>query len=328
MKKIISYILSGCIIISSTLTGCTSAPADIQPNAKTSPDKFNIICTISPIYDWVHNLVGEDSAAFDVTLLHDNGADLHNYQPSTSDIALISSADLFIYVGGESDAWTEDVLKTAANQNLTTVNLMDVLGDAVKEEEIIDGMQSEHEHEEAEDTEYDEHVWLSLKNARTICTALADKLSKMNPNEATILNENANFYNEKLSALDLRYQNTVEKAAVKTLLFGDRFPFRYLVNDYGLEYYAAFPGCSAETEASFETIVFLANKVNELKLKNIFVIDGSDASIAKTIMQNTDTKDQQILTLNSIQSSDLTAGQDYLTVMEQNLNVLETGLNN
>ena len=279
----------------------------------------------------MREILGDKADRAEVTMLLDNGVDLHSYQPTADDIIKISDCDLFIYVGGESDGWVEDVLKEAANKDMQVINLLDVLGEQVKEEEVVEGMETEEEESEDEDEpEYDEHVWLSLKNAETLCSAITDALEEIDPANKDAYAANAASYLEKLAALDGEYQTVVDNAARKTVLFGDRFPFRYLVDDYGLRYYAAFVGCSAETEASFETISFLAGKVDELGLPCVLTIEGAQHKIAETIVQNSAAKNQSILTLNSMQSTtsaDAVNGTTYLSVMESNLDVLKQALN-
>ena len=262
-------------------------------------------------------------------MLLDTGVDLHSYQPTVDDIIKISDCDIFIYVGGESDAWVSDALGESSKPDRVVLSLMDLLGDDVKEEELVEGMEAEAEEEEAEEeTEYDEHVWLSLRNARIFCAAITDALSALDGDCAEHYAANAAAYDEKLAALDGEFQALVQGAAYDTLLFGDRFPFRYLTDDYGLEYYAAFVGCSAETEASFETIVFLAGKVDELGLPAVLTIEGTDHRIAETIAE-TAVSDPVILTMDSMQSvtaADTAAGADYLALMEKNLDVLAQAL--
>ena len=210
---------------------------------------------------------------------------------------------------------------------------------ADKVEEVKEGMQGEkHEHgdgrededhDQGEETEYDEHVWLSLKNAAKLCGCIAEKLCELDPAGKDVYKANADAYIEKLNVLDKRYQDAVDAAETKTLLFADRFPFRYLTDDYGLDYYAAFAGCSAESEASFETIMFLANKVDELGLSSVFQIEGSDGRIARTVSDTTKSKDQTVLTLDSMQSTtmaDVKNGASYLSIMEKNLEVLKDAL--
>ena len=314
------------------MLSCLSACGSVNAAATASgQDKLQIVTTIFPVYDWVMNVLGDNPANAEVTMLLDNGVDLHSYQPAADDILKISTCDMFIYVGGESDEWIEDVLEEAANKDMAVINLLAVLGDSAKKEEIVEGMQeSEHEHEhEHEEEGADEHVWLSLKNAAVLTESISKELQRIDAVNAQAYKSNSDAYIQKLSDLDRQYSDAVANAPVKTFLFGDRFPFRYLADDYGLSYYAAFAGCSAETEASFETITFLAGKVDELSLHAVMTIEGSDHRIAQTIVQNTTAKDQSILTLDSMQSTtskDIEGGTTYLSVMEKNLSVLKEAL--
>ncbi|MBO4242580.1 MAG: zinc ABC transporter substrate-binding protein [Clostridiales bacterium] len=313
-------------MMAGSLTACSTANA-------ADDGKLQIVTTIFPEYDWVMNVLGDKASDAEVTMLLDSGVDLHSYQPTANDILKISTCDLFIYVGGESDAWVDDALAEAVNKDMVVINLLDVLGNSVKEEELVEGMQGEEEEEEEEceeGPEYDEHVWLSLKNAQVLVGSIEDALETIDPDNSEVYSANADSYISELSSLDEEYQAAVSDAAYDTLLFGDRFPFRYLVDDYGLNYYAAFVGCSAETEASFETITFLSGKMDELGLPVIMTIEGSDKSIAETIVGNTSSKDQDILTLDSMQSvtaEDVQNGTTYLSIMEDNLEVLKDALN-
>ncbi len=573
MKKILAGFLT-LMMTMSLLSGCGSAPADATQEDTTTQEttqeagateetaddgKLQIVTTIFPAYDWVKTILGENAANVDLTMLLDNGVDLHSYQPTADDIVKISNCDMFVYVGGESDAWVEEVLGEAKNADMQVINLLEVLGDKVKEEEIVEGMEHEHEHEgeeaheeehahegeeaheeehahegeeahehehaqEAEkqqehshdhdeeiteddikprevsefagewqslypvlmtgaldeyvefqaekkeisveesreeiemkwncgvktikiednsitlffddgsqksgtyeyagfatktneegkissirheflkkdgdgpkyvmlndhghepvdhvehfhiyfgdnnfdelvttksnpffvdakldakgclenvmghekghdhnhehehEHEMDEHVWLSLKNAMVLCDALTEAVKTIDADNAQTYQENADAYKAELTALDEAYAKAVEGAKKKTVLFGDRFPFRYLTDDYGLTYFAAFSGCSAETEASYETVVFLADKTDEEGLSAILTIEGENHKIAETIRENTKTKEQEILTMNSMQtttSADVEAGASYLTIMTDNLEVLQTAL--
>ena len=283
---------------------------------------------------------------------------MHSYQPNAEDIAKISECDLFLYVGGESDGWVKDALKEGKNPDRKVINLLEALGNNTKEEEVVEGMQAEEEEgskdsestaasqaaesqaagestaasaesEEEECPEYDEHVWLSLRNAESICEVITEDLKSLDSAHAAVYEANLKKYTEQLESLDQQYTDTVKAAVNKTLLFGDRFPFRYLVDDYGIKYYAAFVGCSAETEASFETVSFLAKKMDELGLKHVMTIEGPNKKIAETIIQNTKDKNQDILTLNSMQSTteqDIESGETYLGIMQQNLEVLKKAL--
>ena len=507
MKKMIPLFLVLTMVVG-LLAGCGKKNA--AETGESDSNKLSVVTTIFPEYDWVKEILGDKADNAEVTMLLSSGVDLHSYQPTADDIVKISDCDLFIYVGGESDKWVDDALKEATNKDMKVIDLLEVLGDSVKTEETVEGMQeTEHAHdhskevstfedhevqdrslsdwegswqsadpfaldgtlddafaamaEEGEMTadeyktyyqngyktditnidiagdhiaftyedgekvgsdykyigyyiqnwstgtkaamyrfeavdrtsgapiyiefndhmiesaapehfhirmsnesfdaivdpekswptffpadmtgedlcehmeghghdheeEADEHVWLSLKNAKTLVAAIADALQELDPDNKDTYAANAAAYIEKLSTLDGAYQAAVDGAARKTLLFGDRFPFRYLVDDYGLSYYAAFAGCSAESEASFETVSFLAKKVDELKLPCVLTIEGKNHKIAETIVENTAEKNQKILTMDSMQSTtseDVANGTTYLSVMEQNLSVLKEAL--
>ena len=508
MKKVLSALLVLALMMSALFTGAAFA----------EEKKLSIVTTIFPIYDWARQIVG-DHDNVEITMLLDNGTDLHSYQPTAQDILKVSTADLFIYVGGESDEWVEDVLETAQNPSLVAINLVAAMGDAIKMEEIVEGMEHEHEegeehghdhaHEEIElediqnrplsdfagewqsllplllageldafcehkaeedgdesttketyfakyasnwacdavtmkitdatisftdengstvtgtytyagftpilaedgdvksvryqyvtesagapkyvqfndhgyqagdaehfhvyfgndsfdalltassnpyfvpaamtiagileqltghshdehhheEEETDEHVWLSLRNAETLCKVIAEKLSKIDPDRTAQYQANEIAYEAQLIALDKAYAETVNAAQYKTVLFGDRFPFRYLVDDYGLTYYAAFSGCSAESEASFQTIVFLAQKVDELNLPAVLTIEHPKTRIAETVVSTSQARNARILSMDSMQSittRDVQAGVTYLSVMENNLAVLKEALN-
>ena len=356
---------TAAVLAFGTLAGCgqsgkktESTAASTESSAEASGKKLKIVATIFPEYDWVRQILGDEAKNADITLLLDKGVDLHSYQPNAEDIAKISECDLFLYVGGESDGWVKDALKEGKNPDRKVINLLEALGNNTKEEEVVEGMQAEEEEgskdsestaasqaaesqaagestaasaesEEEEGPEYDEHVWLSLRNAESICEVSTEDLKSLDSAHAAVYEANLKKYTEQLDSLDQQYTDTVKAAANKTLLFGDRFPFRYLVDDYGIKYYAAFVGCSAETEASFETVSFLAKKMDELGLKHVMTIEGPNKKIAETIIQNTKDKNQDILTLNSMQSTteqDIESGETYLGIMQQNLEVLKKAL--
>ncbi|MBR2674215.1 MAG: zinc ABC transporter substrate-binding protein [Mogibacterium sp.] len=341
MRKILSLLIATILVVSG-LSACGTE----KEQGKEADDKIQIVTTIFPIYDWVNNILGDNPANIETTMLLDSGVDLHSFQPSADDIQKIANCDIFVYVGGESDGWTEDALKEISSKNAVVLNLMDLLGDSVKEEEIIEGMQEEaHEHgedgeheadehgEHDEDSEHeaetDEHIWLSLRNASVLTKSISEAVEALDPENAEVYKSNSAGYIAELEALDKEYQAAVSETPKKTLLFGDRFPLRYLTDDYGLSYYAAFPGCSAECEASFETISFLAQKVDELELNAVMTIEKSDKRIAETIIENTNRKDRQILSMDSMQSvtaKDVQNGASYLSVMKDNLTVLKEAL--
>jgi len=284
--------------------------------------KKSIVCTIFPQYDWVKEILGDNAQNFQITYLLNSGIDMHNYAPSVKDVAAISNADLFIYVGGESDKWVEGVIKKANNKKMLTL----ALSNSVEKyaEEFVEGMQNFGSEEEI-----DEHIWLSLKNAQKSVGVITNAICKLDETNAETYRANAKNYVSKLAELDKKYEEMVKNSPQKTILFGDRFPFLYLVKDYGLNYYAAFVGCSAETEASFETIAFLSKKVDELGLKTILVTETSNKQIANTIKSNSKSKNAEILVMNACQSitdKHIAGGTTYLLLMTENLNVLTKAL--
>ncbi len=348
MKKILSLFfavmicaaaLAGCGTVKSAERGSSSVKkesvvSETSDSHNTEDDrKLQIVTTIFPEYDWVNEILGDKRDAAEVTMLLDNGVDLHSYQPTAADIAKISTCDLFVYVGGESDVWIKNALAEATNKDMKVINLLEVLGDSVKEEEVVEGMEAEHEEEaegEEEGPEYDEHVWLSLRNAKTLCASICDDLCALDSANAESYKANLKAYTDKLDVLDKQYSDVVDKSTNKTVLFGDRFPFRYMADDYGIKYYAAFVGCSAETECSFNTIIFLAGKVDELSLPAVLTIEGPNHDIAQTVVDNTKAKSAKILTLDSMQSitsDDAANGKNYLSIMTSNLDILKEALN-
>lgn len=359
----------GCSVVKNTSGKNTTrknaeSENTIEQNSieKGNSNKISIVCTTFPQYDWVKNILGEEAERFNVTLLLDNGVDMHSYQPAVKDIATAGSSDLFIYVGGESDTWVEDALKEAKNKDLKAINLMETLGNSVKEEEVVEGMQEEreslgHSHEKPskekqeqtqkeshensqeingqkeaadEEPEYDEHIWLSIRNAEIMVKNIEKAIEQLDSDNAKVYQTNVENYIKKLDTLDKQYTNTIQNAKYKAILFGDRFPFRYMADDYDLKYYAAFAGCSAETMAGFETVTFLAKKADELRLPVILTIENSDGRIAEAVKSNTTKKNQKILAMNSLQSvtkEQIADGITYLQVMQENLSVLSEALN-
>jgi zinc transport system substrate-binding protein len=343
MKKYIAGMVTLVMLFTSMFSGALLA----------EEKKVRVVTTIFPIYDWVREIVG-DTGNVEITLLLDNGVDLHSYQPTAQDIMKVATCDAFMYVGGESDGWVKDALAESVNPDMVVVSLVDALGEDVRTEETVEGMQHEHEededheHEEDEDhgheedghdheAEVDEHVWLSLRNAEKLVAALAKALGEVAPDNAAAYAANAEAYVGRLAALDAEYAAARTNADFDTLLFGDRFPFRYLTEDYGLKYYAAFSGCSAESEASFETIAFLAGKVDELGLTTVLTIEGGQGGaanqvhqgVAETVVQNTRAKDAKVLVMDSMQGTtgaDAQGGATYLGAMEKNLEVLKQAL--
>ena len=330
MKKFFLICVNLCSLwLIFNFTSCREKSASqAQPKA----GQITVLATVFPAYDWAKNIAGESSTVY-VDLLLKDGVDLHSYQPSAADIVKISTADIFIYVGGESDEWVENALKNAANDKMLVINLMQALKGFVKEEEVIEGMQAEpdhehdgHEHDEhehEEELEYDEHVWLSLNNAIAATNEIAKAIMEKDEANSSVYMTNLVSYISKLSELKAEYTSAF---GGKTIIVCDRFPFRYLVDEFGIKYYAAFAGCSAESEASFETIAFLAKKLGELKSQAVFVTESSDQKIAQTVVSSSSVKECKITTLDSLQSTTLKQaqkGKNYLDTMRANLEALK-----
>lgn len=320
IKKITAIFLAAICMIT-ILCSCGAE------NGKTKDEKINIVCTVFPYYDWVRSIAGE-SDNINITLLLDSGTDLHSYQPTAADIITISSADIFIYTGGTSDSWVKDVLKTSKNENTVVLELMANLPE--NELYCVEAIGEDEHHHEDEDSHnhtHDEHIWLSLKNAVKLSEIIKNVLCDLDTENKDAYQNNFVKFRSELEKLDNSYKTTVENSKKDTLIFADRFPFIYLTKDYGLHYYAAFSGCSAESEASFETVTKLAGKIDELGLSHIIITETADGSVATTVKNATKDKNQEILTLNSLQSvtkDKLTLS--YITVMEENLTALKEAL--
>lgn len=332
--KSIGIVLVLCLTLLSGCTGLTTA----------EQDENVILCTTFAAYDWVREILG-DTDTFTCRMLVDNGVDLHSYQPSAQDIMKIADCRMLVYVGGESDTWVSDALAESGNEDIIAISLLDLVGDRALNEVELEGVEGHHHHDhddedhdhdehghEAEitdhDDHYDEHVWLSLKNAIVCTETLADAITKLDSCNSQKYAANAEAYTGKLEALDAEYQTMRDTATQTTILIGDRFPFLYLAEDYDIHYFAAYSGCSADVEASVHTVTYLAEKLREYQLPAIYVVDNGTDSLARTIAESA-YMTPEILHLSSMQSvtkEDIQKGCTYLSYMEENLQMLKEGL--
>jgi zinc transport system substrate-binding protein len=280
---------------------------------------LRVVATTFPAWDWTRNIAPDT----DLVLLQQSGADLHGYEPTAADLRTIGHCDVFIHTGGESDAWVPAALALEGNPSRRMVSLVAALGDAAKTERLEEGME-----EEADDAPApDEHVWLSLRNAQTLVSAIADALSAADPANADAYRRNADAYNTLLADLDTRYTAEFAAASRHTLLFADRFPFRYLADDYGLDCIAAFPGCSSESAASFRTIATLARRADELGLTTLFTLEAPAGRLAETVRSATRTRDQRIVALDSMQTLPRDwQDRSYLDIMRTNFEKIHSSL--
>lgn len=278
--------------------------------------ELKIVCSVFPLYDWTREIVGE-SDALSLELLVDSGTDMHSYQASVGDIITLTECDLFIYVGGASDAWAEEALRSHENPNRVELRLLDYI--ECEDLSCHSGEGHDHTHE-AEG--YDEHIWLSLRNAARVSAVIADAIASLDPLNASLYLENSTTYIDNLNALDAFYAEAFQACAQRVLLFADRFPFVYLTRDYEILCFAAFSGCSSESEASAATVRTLAVQLDEYGLSSVLILEDSSDSIADAVIAASKSENVSVLSVDSMQSvseADIRGGVRYLTVMEKNL---------
>ena len=329
-KRIISISLAAVFCL--TLMGCTAQPQELAYD-----DKIDIVCTSFPIYDWVNEVIGENVDRFNVSLLAQNG-DIHSFQPAAADMVKIHTSDLLVCIGGISEQWIDDVVKY---RGIRTLRLFDTVPEI--EKLSADGNHNhDANHVGHSDDEYDEHIWLSLRFAEKMVNGVCQEISVLDKPGKVVYQNNAEKYIKKLKALDDEYKKAVDESEDKTIIFADRFPFLYLTEDYGVESIAAFPGCSTDTDASFETVVRLSEKVKEFDKKTVLVLENSDRTVANAVIGASGNQNIQIEVMNSCQSiapesvkdaeakklkgEDLADGADYIAIMEENLKAFKEAL--
>ncbi len=334
MKKILLGILAAAVAVF-PLAGCgstaSSAAQPVVPSASSaqSESRLKIVTTIFPQYDFAREITGGKA---DVTILLPPGAESHTYEPAPQDIIAIQNADLFVFVGGEGDVWIDDILDSMGDKAPQTLKLMDCV--TTVEEELVEGMESEHEDEDEdhgedadEEVEYDEHVWTSPANAIQIVRSMTETISAQDAANAEAYAKNADAYIQKLTALDQDFAEVVKTAARKTIIVGDRFPFRYFADEFGLDYYAAFAGCSSETEASAATVAFLTDKVRAENIPAVLYIEFSNHKIADSIAEATGAKTLLLHSCHNVSKAEMQSGASYLSLMQANVETLRQALN-
>jgi zinc transport system substrate-binding protein len=322
MKKIISIALA-LLIGALVLTGCAEKN---NPAETGNGDQLSVVATIFPPYDFAREIIGDKA---DITMLLRAGAEPHSYDPTPQDIIKIQNCDVFIYVGGESDEWVNGVLDGVDTSKMKIITLMDCV--EVVEEEVVEGMEDEEEDERAdaeepEEPEYDEHVWTSPRNAKLIVQKLSDTFCEVDADNAELYQANTAAYLTKLDELDAKFQAVVDDAARKTIVIGDRFPFRYLTDAYGLSYFAAFPGCATETEASAQTVKFLVDKIKEERIPVVLYVSNANGKMANSIAEETGVKVLPMQSCELIAASDFNAGKGYIELMTANVDALREAL--
>ncbi len=321
LKKIASVALI-LVLALSVLSSCAPAAAGSEKSG------LSIVSTVFPSYDFARQITAGTDA--EVTLLLQPGEEVHSFDPTSQDIIRIQNADLFLYVGGENDTWVESVL-AGLDKRVNTFRMMDYV--TLYEEELVEGMQPEEEEEDAaategeEEHEWDEHVWTAPVNAIAIVKSMTAELIKIDPANAKAYQANADAYVAKLETLDASFWDVVNAASRKTVVFADRFPVRYFVEEFGLSYYAAFPGCSTETEPSAATVASLIDHVKAENIPVVFYIELSNQQMANTVAEATGAKTMLFHTCHNVSKAEFDGGATYLSLMENNLIALKAALN-
>ena len=337
MKRIASFFLA--LALAFSLTACT------VPVEKADDGKIQIVATLFPYYDFARAIVGNSA---DVTLLLSPGREAHSFEPTPLDAVTISESDVFLYNGGEGEYWVDSMLDAAGENIAVIARMMDYV-DAL-DEEYVEGMQGadghdhdhehgshddhddhDHDHEEDEhdsdEVEYDEHIWTSPKNAVVLCRAVCDAICKADPANEDFYRANCDGYCAQIEALDARFASLCESAPRKLLVFADRFPMLYFCREFGLDYRAAFHGCSGDTEPSLATIKYLIDKVEDEDIPVVYTIDFGTKKVAAVVSECTGAAVDTLYSMQTVSRADFDAGETYLTLMERNYEALRKGLN-
>ena len=354
-RRVRDFLLAGSLILGMMLTGCGMSGQQTEQNGgkeqnKVENEKISVVATIFPQYDFVRQIAGDN---VELKMLLKPGEETHSYEPTPQDIIAIQNSDLFIYVGGENDAWVEDILESMPDNGRKTLKLVDCV-DTV-EEEHVEGMKEErgHDHDDHDDHdeddaehdedeadheehgqeethsvhEIDEHVWTSPVNAVKIVEQIKEELCEIDPENASVYEENAEAYVAQLKELDQEFQDVVDHSKRKLMIFGDRFPFRYFAEAYDLDYYAAFSGCASDTEPSAATMAFLINKVRDENIKTVLKMELSNENIAKAIAEATNAVVKEFYSCHNLTAEQFADGETYLSLMEKNVETLREVLN-
>lgn len=305
--RIMSVIIS--VVMFCLFTACGNETAEDNSRLK-------IVATLFPQYDFAKQITGDNA---EVTLLLTPGSESHTYEPTPKDVSKIQQADIFLYIGGESEVWVDEVLESAQNKNLKTVRLMDYINPIEESHE-----DDEHDHDE---TEYDEHIFTSLRNSQVLLDEICNAVCEEDKENEETYKKNTEAYSEKISELDTKFTDMINNAQRKTIVFGDRFPFAYFAKDYGLDCHAAFSGCSSETEASSATISSLIDIVKKDNVPTVFYIEFSSQSIAGKIADASGAKTALLHSCHNISKEDLENGTTYVDLMTQNYQNLSEALN-
>lgn len=280
--------------------------------------KLKIISTVFPPYDLARQIAGDNA---DISILLPPGSESHTYEPTAKEIIEIQNCDIFLYIGGENEQWAEKIISSNKTDSVKTVKLID----CVKTLEESDLHEEEHHEEHSHET--DEHIWTSPKNEQLMLTAVYDAICEADPENKAVYTKNKDSYNGQLSELDKAYKEAVDNAKNKTIIMADKFPFRYLAEEYGLDFYAAFSSCSDESEPSAAAMTSLISKIKELKIPVVYYLEFSSTKVADTLCSETGASSLMLHSCHNVSKEDLEKGISYVDLMKQNLENLKTALN-
>ena len=326
MKQIFAGLLA-CLILICSLSACgtETQPSAASASPAENANRLSIVCTNFPEYDFVRQIVGDKA---DVTMLLKPGAESHTYEPTPQDIITIQNSDLFLYVGGDSDEWVNGILDSMDQSKMHIFKLMDCVD--LVQEELVAGMQPETGEKSSpsdDKPEMDEHVWTSPANAIKIVKKLSETICTLDGADKETFQKNTTAYLAALQKLDDEFRDVVDHAKRKEIIVGDRFPLRYFCEEFGLRYYAAFPGCSTNTEADASTVAFLIDKVKQDQIPVVFHIELSNGQMCNSICEASGAKSELLNAVHNVSDSDFKAGITYIDLMEHNVEVLKEALN-
>lgn len=312
-RKLLAVITAAATVFS--LCACSSESG----YSNSDSGKLKIISTVFPPYDLARQIAGDNA---EISILLPPGSEIHNYEPSAKDMIAIRNCDIFLYIGGENEQWAEKLINSNDTENVTAVKLIDYVPTLVEDEDEHD-----HDHDHEHEHETDEHIWTSPKNAQLMLSAVYDAICKVDPSDKQTYTKNKDAYAKQLSDLDNAYRSAVDNAKNKTIVLADKFPFRYLAHEYGLEFSAAFAACSDESEPGVSTMIKLTKTIKENNIPAVYYLEFSSTKIADTLCDETGATKLMLHSCHNVSKQDIENNVSYVDLMKQNLENLKVALN-
>lgn len=312
-RKLLAVITAAATVLS--LCACSSESG----YSNSDSGKLKIISTVFPPYDLARQIAGDNA---EISILLPPGSEIHNYEPSAKDMIAIRNCDIFLYIGGENEQWAEKLINSNDTENVTAVKLIDYVPTLSEDEDEHD-----HDHEHEHEHETDEHIWTSPKNAQLMLSAVYDAICKVDPSDKQTYTKNKDAYAKQLSDLDNAYRSAVDNAKNKTIVLADKFPFRYLAHEYGLEFSAAFAACSDESEPGVSTMIKLTKTIKENNIPAVYYLEFSSTKIADTLCDETGATKLMLHSCHNVSKQDIENNVSYVDLMKQNLENLKLTLN-